>query len=359
VTEQAHTKDRGSALLQTVRDLIPSMQARASDLDRDAAFPAADIDALRQAGALIAPLPERFGGLGAGTEPGGAALARELLVLCGRGNPSVARLFEAHVNAIRLMSTYGAADRAAADVLAGHLFGLWVTDAGAPVRVEDGILHGSKGPCSGAGHCTRAVITAEFAGATRLFLVAPSPSGPVRPVAGLHGMRAAANGVVTLDGVAGGPCFGEPGDYLREPDFSCGAWRASAAALGALEALVEATRTQLIARRHDRAEMQQARFGTIVIARDTARLWVERACAAAEHPGDPAEQVATVNLARIAVETACLDAMRAIQRSLGLAAFVAPNPVERLIRDLATYLRQPAPDAVLTEAAAYFLRRTC
>jgi hypothetical protein len=35
------------------------------------------------------------------------------------------------------------------------------------------------------------------------------------------------------------------------------------------------------------------------------------------------------------------------------------NPVERICRDLGTYLRQPAPDEVLTEAAAYFARRPC
>ena len=54
---------------------------------------------------------------------------------------------------------------------------------------------------------------------------------------------------------------------------------------------------------------------------------------------------------------ASLDAIRHVQRSLGLAAFLRPSPVERVGRDLATYLRQPAPDAVLTEAAAHVLAR--
>jgi alkylation response protein AidB-like acyl-CoA dehydrogenase len=69
-----------------------------------------------------------------------------------------------------------------------------------------------------------------------------------------------------------------------------------------------------------------------------------------------ADQVATINLARIAVEAACLDLMREAQRALGLAAMVRPNPAERLLRDLSTYLRQPAPDLVLTEAALHHLR---
>jgi hypothetical protein len=61
-----------------------------------------------------------------------------------------------------------------------------------------------------------------------------------------------------------------------------------------------------------------------------------------------------VVLGRIAVETACLDAMQLIQRSLGLSSFRQGTPVERICRDLSTYLRQPAPDEVLTEAAAWF-----
>ena len=59
---------------------------------------------------------------------------------------------------------------------------------------------------------------------------------------------------------------------------------------------------------------------------------------------------------RLAVEAACHDALQLAQRSVGLAAFMRPNPIERIGRDLATYLRQPAPDAALAEAAAHFLQ---
>ena len=54
------------------------------------------------------------------------------------------------------------------------------------------------------------------------------------------------------------------------------------------------------------------------------------------------------------METACLDAMRLVQRSLGLSSFRQGNPIELICRDLSTYLRQPAPDEVLTEAAVWF-----
>ena len=66
--------------------------------------------------------------------------------------------------------------------------------------------------------------------------------------------------------------------------------------------------------------------------------------------------MAAVNLARIAAEAAGFEAMRHAQRALGLSALLRPNPVERHLRDLATYLRQPAADAVLTEAAQHALQ---
>ena len=59
------------------------------------------------------------------------------------------------------------------------------------------------------------------------------------------------------------------------------------------------------------------------------------------------------------IETATMEAIGLVQRSLGLSAFLEPNPAERLMRDLATYLRQPAPDEALTEAAGWFLESGC
>jgi alkylation response protein AidB-like acyl-CoA dehydrogenase len=175
-----------------------------------------------------------------------------------------------------------------------------------------------------------------------------------------QGMRAACNGRVLLDGVTVAPdaVIGEPGDYLRQPDFSAGAWRASAVALGGLEALVRAMRDQLVARGRQDDTRQLARVGRVLIAQETAALWVRRAAMIGEAQDNDASDIAnTVNLARIAVEAACLDVLHIAQRGLGLAAFRCGDIVELLLRDLATYLRQPAPDEALTEAAGHFMRR--
>ena len=52
------------------------------------------------------------------------------------------------------------------------------------------------------------------------------------------------------------------------------------------------------------------------------------------------------------MERAALDVVELAQRSLGVAAVMRGNPAERIARDLEAYLRQPAADSVLTEAAA-------
>jgi hypothetical protein len=36
------------------------------------------------------------------------------------------------------------------------------------------------------------------------------------------------------------------------------------------------------------------------------------------------------------------------ERAVGAAGMIAPHPLERLVRDLRTYLRQPNPDGALT-----------
>ena len=126
--------------------------------------------------------------------------------------------------------------------------------------------------------------------------------------------------------------------------------------LGGLDALIAETQQQLRARNRHEDPHQLARIGNGLIARESARLWIGRAARMEESiESAPATITGYINLARVAVETAGLEIIRLVQRSLGLSAFLQTNPVERLMRDLAIYLRQPATDEALTEAAAWFL----
>jgi len=341
-----------SPLLTAVLEIVPWMQRRADALDRDATFPAEEIARFRTIGALSRPLPV----LGAA----GADELAALLTLAGQGNLSVGRILEAHVNALHLMGRYGLA-RSGDD---GRLYALWVTDpptGGLCMRRIGNriILSGSKQFCSGAGHATGALVTArDEDGDTRMLVLPLGIGETVKPLpAPLQGMRAAVTGAVDFTGceVSASALLGSAGDYLREPDFSAGAWRGSAVALGGLIALLDHAVAQLQDSGRIDSPHAQARLGQAIIARETSRLWVQAAaCTAEDEAAETGHRVATVGMARIAVETACLEAMRLIQRSLGLSAFRQGNPVELICRDLSTYLRQPAPDEVLTEAAVWF-----
>jgi alkylation response protein AidB-like acyl-CoA dehydrogenase len=352
-------------LLHRLAELAETFSARAGALDEAAGFPAENIADLRRIGALSAPSPRDLGGSGAGTQPEGALALLQMLRLIGRAHLATGRLFEAHVNALKLIATYGTPAqmaRAARDTEAGHLFALWVTESSPGVRLADGVLSGAKIVCSGAGHVARAVITAQpEEGDKVLVLVALDNADRARPsTAKLQGMRAAATGTMDLTGLPADPAaiIGQPGDYLRQPTFSAGAWRTSAVTLGGLEKLVQHVRGELCARSRADNPHQLARVGQMLIAQETAHLWLQRAAPIAESAGHPPGDIAAyVNLARIAVECAALDIIRLTQRSLGLAALTQGHPAEALMRDLATYLRQPAPDETLTEAAAWFMQR--
>ncbi len=341
-----------SSLLNAITELVPWMQGRAGSLDRDAAFPNEEVARLRQAGALSPPLPV----LGAGRSDELALL----LSLVGQGNLSVGRILEAHVNALHLIARYGAGTPADD----GVLFGLWVTDPPSNRlrfrRTGNRIaLTGGKQFCSGAGHTSGALVTAlDKDGDTRMLVVPMGIGEVITPLPSpLHGMRAAVTGAVDFTGceIAADRLLGQAGDYLREPDFSAGAWRGSAVALGGLIALLDQAIEQLRDSGRLDSPHAQARLGEAIIARETSRLWVMAAAHAAEDAtAETGHRVASVGLGRIAVETACLDTMRLIQRSIGLTAFRQGNPIELICRDLSTYLRQPAPDEVLTEAAMWF-----
>ena len=178
-----------------------------------------------------------------------------------------------------------------------------------------------------------------------------------------QGMRASATGAVDFSGLAveAIQIIGGDGDYERQPAFSGGAWRFAAVHLGGMERLFDLLRAHLRSTGRGGNPHQAARLAEAAIAVETARLWVERAASVAEAPSDATGAdriVAYVNLVRLAVERAGLDLMQLVHRSVGLQAFVRPNPIERVSRDLATYLRQPGPDHALTSAAAWILAQT-
>jgi alkylation response protein AidB-like acyl-CoA dehydrogenase len=309
------------------------------------------------------------GGAGLGTEPGAGALA-EVLRLVGYGSLALGRLYEGHVNAIQLIARYGTPDqrsRLFADARAGHLFGVWNTEpAEGGLRVEardtDGRLLGVKTFASGAGYVTRALVTARHPDRAGVaMMVVPLEAGTRADLSAwrAQGMRASATGTVDFTGLAvnAGDILGQPDDYFQQPAFSGGAWRFAAVQLGGIEAVFDAWRGHLNRTGRGGDPHQLARLGEGAIAVEGARLWIERGAQVASDAGmPPARVVAYINLVRLAVERAGLDVLQLAQRSVGLQGFMRGHRLERLARDLATYLRQPGPDHALTAAASEILQ---
>ncbi|MFT0858742.1 acyl-CoA dehydrogenase family protein [Ancylobacter sp. G4_0304] len=347
---------------------LGTIATRAALLDQDDSFPSEDVAALAAIGTLAAPFASLPGG-GAARDPDDLM---EALRAIGHASLPLGRLFEGHVNAAALIRRYGtsrqreSAFRRARD---GALFGVWNTEGADGVRlVRRGRhleLHGAKIFASGAGHVACPLITArdEEGG---LLMVLPRLDGSSRADLSAwkaHGMRASASGAFCFTGLRVEPAdiLGQPGDYHRQPHFSAGAWRFCAVQLGGIDRLVDEAASYLRRHGRDTDPHQRARMGEAMIAAETARLWVERAARIAEAEEAATDErtagnaVAYVNLARCAVERCGLQVMELVQRSIGLSAFQRTSPVERLCRDLSTYLRQPAPDRALCEGAAHVL----
>lgn len=360
----AATGERG-LINAAFHDELRQVAARAAALDADGCFPARDIAGLAAAGALAAPFAARESA--ADPEP-----LMEALRLIGHASLPLGRLFEGHVNAAALIRRFGTPaqrEEAARAAREGALFGIWNTEGADGVRLErhaDGLrLRGGKTFASGAGHVDRPLITARDGEGGIVLVLARPDALPRADLSGwrAHGMRASATGSFDFTDLAVSPgdIVGQPGDYHRQPFFSAGAWRFCAVQLGGIERLVDEARLFLRGRGRHEDPHQLARMGEATTAAETARLWVERAARIAEaedaaaSPDAAAATIAYVNLARGAVERSGLEVMQLVQRSIGLAAFLRDHPVERLCRDLGTYLRQPAPDRALCEGAAHIL----
>ncbi len=314
-----------------------------------------------RSGLAMAAFPEELGGAGL-CESGHHAELCTVLRLLGAGDLSIARLFEGHVNAIFLVSRYGTVAQLralAAAVAGGALSAVWGADDAGGLEIRGdaypAVLEGRKILASGAGFVTRPLVTAMGAGGQLMCLVklaADHPADLSRWQA--QGMRSTATGTVDLSGiiVSAEDVVGAGGDFTRQPLFSGGAFRFCAAQLGAMERLVDLFCDHLVTRGRDQDPYQLQRVARCAASARTARFWVEEAARRFSAPEEEIDlTVAFANLTRTVVERAALDVMETVQRGVGLPSFIRPHPIERITRDLATYLRQPVPDRAMSDAA--------
>jgi alkylation response protein AidB-like acyl-CoA dehydrogenase len=367
------------SLLDRAAGLADWFQTIAAESDHERAFPEREFSMIAEAGLLAAPLPIRCGGAGLDGRSSTALGQLRLLKEMGRGNLSVGRVYEGHVNALMLIQTFGSDEqitRWAEDARDRRLlFGIWNTEAGDGVRITplpDGRyqLTGAKTFCSGTGHVQRPVISGALPDGGWQMIVVPmervratiDPSW-WRPI----GMRASASYRVDFSDVIIEPSdlLGAPGDYHRQPWLSAGAIRFAAVQLGGAQALLDATCAFLRRLNRTGDPYQQQRIGQATIAVESGNLWLEGAAREVDLGPRAAEQdeaavqrtIAYGNMLRLAVEEICERVIGIAQHSAGARALLQPDPIERIIRDLTLYLRQPAPDAALAQVGQFRLER--
>jgi len=325
--------------------LSQAAEADAAERDADGHFPAAAFINLKRFG-LIGDPP---------LQPAEMPRLLRCLAAIGRGSLSVGRVFEGHCNALLLIRLFGAPSQREQLCLiasAGGLFGVWNTDLpDDPVRLENGLLKGKKCFASGVDGLQYALVTASCPSGSQMIAV-PTERLKVdrnwwRPL----GMKASGSHVVSFDGVAidGESMIGRPEDYVKEPWFSAGASRFLAVHVGGMHAILDITLEHLKnSRRADNAH-QQHRLGRIAAEVATGYAWLNYVANRWICIDRLASEtvVAAANAARVVIERAALNVLEDAERAVGAAGMIAPHPLERLIRDLRTYLRQPNPDAAL------------
>lgn len=327
-------------------DAIAAMVGSDSaERDRDGHFPISAFNGLREVG-LIARPPL--------TAVGAGNLFR-LLATVGQGDLSVGRIFEGHVNALFLIEKFGTTGQREHYrnlATSGHILGVWNTDMpGEPVKLKNMRLQGRKNFASGADGLSHAIITASIAQG-RLMIVVPVGGLSIdrswwRPL----GMRASGSHVVDLTDVEieRDWILGDCDDYVREPWFSAGAIRFAAVHVGGMHAVFNTAEEHLRATQRIADPYQLHRLGQMGMAVESGYAWLERA---AKYWAEPEcslrDGIVTIaNTARLAIEGLALTVLEEAERSVGAAGLIAPHPLERLIRDLRTYLRQPNPDGAL------------
>lgn len=289
-------------------------------------------------------------------------------------NLSVARLWEGHVNALLLINLYGTSELKSSirqQISQGALLGVWGADGQVPVtsklphpplpgaHLTGTHLTGTKNFTSGLGTVTHAIVTVNSGPQVRLALVDVTNAERAEPSFwDMRGMKATASGTYDFTDLSDGAFdwIGDPGDYLKEPHFVGGVWRIAALQVGAAVGLIDRAAVELRGRGRMQAEQQKARLMPVLTRAWAGLALVERAAGAASNHSLLPEQIVSSSIAvRLFTEDVGLDAIRAVEQSLGLLHFTVGSDTGRLSRDLSVYLRQAARDAFLTRSADFTL----
>ena len=340
-------------------DLLAALADGDEALDRGIRGPGIELDLLRDAGLIRNPLPHTYGGQGWGTAPEGALPLLETLMALGETNLPIARIYEGHVNAVRLVMDHGSPDQRAnfADrISGGAIAGVWGADSSQPVTIDNAELTGVKAFASGLGDVSIAVLTAKTPHGLQMILA--DVSGSARFDHGAWDMTAmvgSRSGQFDCTGLSAqhDQRLGMPDALFAEPAFHGGIWRIIACYAGALTALAHGLRRQLEQKGSVDDALTWHRLGLAAMEAETVRTLARAACLAVEtEDAAPAAAIATVLFAREAVEQAATRQFELIERTTGTALHRSGSANGRIMKNLRLYLRQAQLDGKLALATS-------
>ncbi|CAD7813122.1 Acyl-CoA dehydrogenase, short-chain specific [Chryseobacterium aquaeductus] len=348
--------------------------SEAAETDSIDSFPKKTLAKLKSADLLTASIAKKYGGRNLGLSSGTNLALLTILKNIGRGNLVMGRVLEGHINAQILIHQFGNQKQKklfAEDAFDGRLFGVWNTQAESGTilsKIENGkyLLNGTKTFATGTDFVTRPIVTAAKKNGDWQMCVVPLDEVMVKADSSWWnpmGMKASRSFKITF-AKAEIPkinLLGSAGEYYKQPGFSGGAVRFAAIHLGAAEQLLDETKKYLTDLNRTQDPFQKMRLGQMAIAVESGNQWLNAAAVRMdrymEQPtiNEGESFVIYANMMRTAIEQICIDVMNLCQKCIGARGLNKPYHFERIIRDLSTYLRQPAPDAVLTDVGGYVL----
>ncbi|WDZ97384.1 acyl-CoA dehydrogenase [Herbaspirillum sp. WKF16] len=267
---------------------------------------------------------------------------RALAAVAGR-DLSLAKLYEAHTDALAILAEAGQADQPPFSV-----WGVWCAEAPDAVLAAHRLpaddllqLDGEKRWCSGAAAVTHALLSYRDADGRACLAALDLKQEGVTVIEDewmAVGMAATRTARLRLDKAIARP-VGAPGFYLERPGFWHGGAGIAACWHGAAAALADDMRRRLAQRRDSHA---LARLGSAECALAGAAACLRDAARRIDaHPGAAGQQSMRNALrARLTVERAALQVIADVGAALGPIPYCAQRRTARLLADLPVWLRQ-------------------
>lgn len=363
-----------SDLLLSCNFIAEKALEEATETDSTDSFPEKTLELIKESKFLTVCISSEYGGQNLGLLPGTNLPLLTILKKIGSGNLVMGRVLEGHINAQLLIDQFGNTGQKevfANDAFEGHLFSVWNTQAADGTflsKEKDGnhFLNGAKTFATGTDYVSRPIITAAFSdGSWQMCVLKLDELNPEIDKSWWNpmGMKSSRSYKMTFDNaeILNQNLLGKAGNYYQQPAFSAGAIRFAAVQLGAAERLLDETKKYLKELNRTDDPFQKMRLGQMVIAVESGNHWLKGAAEQLDNymvdatSENSAKFLAYADMMRTAIEMICTEVMALCQKCVGARGLNKPYHFERIIRDLNTYLRQPAPDASLENAGSYFL----